>query len=48
MEKKLLEWPAAKASETTPSVMILNTVSKAEKATTDARYQFLDKAYGNK
>ena len=45
---KLPEWPVAKAGDATPPVMILDTESKAEKATNDARYQFLDKAYGNK
>jgi para-nitrobenzyl esterase len=44
---KLPEWPAAKAGDSTPPVMILNTESKAEKAKDDARYLFLDKAYGN-
>lgn len=44
---KLPEWPAAKAGDTTPPVMILNTESKAENAKDDARYLFLDKAYGN-
>lgn len=45
---KLPEWPVAKAGDATPPVMILDTESKAEKAANDARYQFLDKAYGNK
>ncbi len=44
---KLPDWPAAKAGDTTPPVMILDTESKAEKAKSDARYMFLDKAYGN-
>lgn len=44
---KLPEWPAAKAGDANPPVMILNTESKAEKAKDDARYLFLDKAYGN-
>ena len=44
---KLPDWPAAKAGDSTPPVMILNTESKAEKAKDDARYLFLDKAYGN-
>ncbi|UTA66372.1 carboxylesterase/lipase family protein [Emticicia sp. 21SJ11W-3] len=44
---KLPDWPAAKAGDGTPPVMILNTESKAEKAKDDARYLFLDKAYGN-
>lgn len=45
---KLPEWPVAKAGDATPPVMILDTESKAEKAKDDARYLFLDKAYGNK
>jgi para-nitrobenzyl esterase len=45
---KLPDWPAAKAGDATPPVMILDTESKAEKATNDTRYLFLDKAYGNK
>ena len=45
---KLPEWPAAKTGDATPPVMILDTESKAEKAANDARYQFLDKAHGNK
>ncbi len=44
---KLPEWPAAKAGDNTPPVMILNAESKAENAKDDARYLFLDKAYGN-
>ena len=44
---KLPDWPSAKAGDSTPPVMILNTESKAEKAKDDARYLFLDKAYGN-
>jgi para-nitrobenzyl esterase len=44
---KLPDWPAAKAGDATPPVMILNTESKAENAKDDARYLFLDKAYGN-
>jgi para-nitrobenzyl esterase len=46
--EKLPEWPVAKAGDASPPVMILNTESKAEKAGNDARYLFLDKAYGNK
>lgn len=45
---KLPEWEAAKAGDTTPPVMNINTVSKLEKALDDARYEFLDKAYKNK
>lgn len=43
----LPEWPAAKAGDPTPPVMILNTVSTSEKTKDDARYKFLDKAYKN-
>lgn len=43
----LPDWPAALGSDPAPSVMILNTESKAVKASQDARYEFLDKAYGN-
>jgi para-nitrobenzyl esterase len=45
--EKLPEWPAAKAGDATPPVMILDTESKAKKTMNDARYQFLDKAYKN-
>ena len=45
---KLPEWTVAKASESNPSVMIIDTKSRTEKAVNDARYLFLDKAYGNK
>lgn len=45
---KVPEWPAAKPGDNNPDVMILNTTSKAEKASKDARYQFLDKTYSNK
>ncbi|WP_394990383.1 carboxylesterase/lipase family protein [Emticicia sp.] len=45
---KLPEWTVAKASESNPSVMIIDTKSRTEKAMNDARYLFLDKAYGNK
>ncbi|MFN8354110.1 MAG: carboxylesterase family protein [Spirosomataceae bacterium] len=44
---KLPEWPAAKAGDATPPVMIIDVQSRSEKATNDARYQFLDKAYKN-
>jgi para-nitrobenzyl esterase len=43
----LPEWPAAKAGDPTPPVMILNTESAPEKTKHDARYEFLDKAYKN-
>ncbi len=45
---KLPEWPTAKAGDSTPPVMIIDTESRAEKATNDARYEFLDKFYKNK
>ncbi len=45
---KLPDWKAAKAGESTPHVMILDVESRTESAKDDVRYQFLDKAYGNK
>jgi para-nitrobenzyl esterase len=45
---KLPEWPTAKAGDNTPPVMIIDTESRTEKATNDARYEFLDRAYKNK
>jgi para-nitrobenzyl esterase len=45
---KLPLWPAAKANDNNPDVMVIDTESKAVKATDDARYHFLDKAYANK
>ncbi|MFN4145932.1 MAG: carboxylesterase/lipase family protein [Runella sp.] len=45
--QKLPEWPAAKASDAAPPVMVIDTESKALKASNDARYHFLDKAYKN-
>lgn len=44
----LPEWPNAKAGDKNPPVMIINTESKSVNAKNDARYEFLDKAYGNK
>lgn len=44
----LPEWPSAKAGDKNPPVMIINTESKAINTKDDARYEFLDKAYGNK
>jgi para-nitrobenzyl esterase len=44
---KLPEWTAAKASDNTPPVMIIDTESRTEKALNDERYKFLDKAYKN-
>ncbi len=46
--KGLAEWPSSKPNEMTPPVMIINTVCKPENAANDARYEFLDKSYGNK
>jgi para-nitrobenzyl esterase len=45
---KLPEWTAAKAGDPTPPVMIIDTESRTEKALNDARYLFMDKAYGNR
>ncbi|CAN5690144.1 carboxylesterase family protein [soil metagenome] len=45
--KDLPNWPAALKDAPDPDVMIINVDSKAVKATNDARYIFLDKAYGN-
>jgi para-nitrobenzyl esterase len=45
---KLPEWTAAKAGDPTPPVMIIDTESRTEKAMNDARYLFMDKAYGNR
>jgi para-nitrobenzyl esterase len=43
----LPNWPAAVKSDASPDVMIINTECKAVEAPNDARYIFLDKAYGN-
>jgi para-nitrobenzyl esterase len=43
--QKLPDWPAAKAGDKTPPVMLINTESKKVDATDDARYEFLDHAY---
>lgn len=43
----LPEWPVAKAGDTAPPVMVIDTESKAIKATQDARYEFLNKMYKN-
>lgn len=45
---KLPEWTVAKGGDTTPPVMIIDTESRTEKSTIDARYEFLDKVYKNK
>lgn len=44
---KLPEWPAVKANDPQPDVMVINSESKAVKANDDARYKFLDKSYKN-
>lgn len=41
------QWDAAKAKDAAPPVMVIDTQSKLMKAEKDARYEFLDKAYGN-
>jgi len=43
--QKLPDWPAAKAGDKTPPVMLINTESKIIKALDDARYEFLDHIY---
>jgi para-nitrobenzyl esterase len=45
---KLPVWEAATAGDKTPPVMNIKSESKLEKGLDDARYEFLDKAYGNK
>ncbi|MBC6996969.1 carboxylesterase family protein [Cytophaga sp. FL35] len=45
--QELPEWPSAKAKDFTPPVMVIDVESKAVDAQNDARYQFLDKQYGN-
>jgi len=44
---KLPQWPAAKATDTAPPVMVIDVESKSVNATDDSRYLFLDKAYKN-
>jgi len=44
----LPEWQEAESKDKNPPVMILDTDSKMEEAKDDARYEFLDKSYGNK
>jgi len=46
-DQGLPPWPAATANDDTPPVMILDVDSKMVSARDDARYLFLDKAYGN-
>ncbi len=43
----LPNWTVAKPTDINPPVMILNTESKTENASNDARYLFLDKFYKN-
>jgi len=43
----LPNWPAIEKNDPQPQVMNINIDSKAEKATNDARYIFLDKSYKN-
>lgn len=45
---KLPQWPAAKAGETRPPVMVIDVESRAENAPNDARYEFLDTKYKQK
>jgi para-nitrobenzyl esterase len=44
---KVPNWPAAKANDGNPDVMVIDVESKSVKAAYDARYLFLDKAYKN-
>ncbi|MDX2247988.1 MAG: carboxylesterase family protein [Bacteroidia bacterium] len=43
----LPNWPAAQKNDPNPDVMIIDVESRAIKTKDDARYLFLDKAYGN-
>jgi para-nitrobenzyl esterase len=43
----LPQWDAAKRKGDSPAVMVIDTESKMISAENDARYRFLDKAYGN-
>lgn len=45
--ENLPEWQKAGADDSRPPVMIIDTESTLQKAENDARYLFLDKAYGN-
>jgi para-nitrobenzyl esterase len=45
--KNVPEWPPATAIDDSPPVMIIDVESKAEDATDDGRYLFLDKEYKN-
>lgn len=46
--KDLPEWPAVKANEVHPSVMLIDVISKTVQAQNEDRYLFLDKNYKNK
>jgi para-nitrobenzyl esterase len=46
--ENLPKWPAAAKDSPEPDVMIIDVKCRVEKARHDARYLFLDKAYGNK
>ncbi|MEZ4829028.1 MAG: carboxylesterase family protein [Bacteroidia bacterium] len=45
--KDLPNWPSAQKDDPNPAVMIIDVNSSSVKAKEDARYLFLDKAYGN-
>lgn len=45
--ENLVQWPSANPDDANPPVMVLDVESKAEKATNDNRYLFLDKEYSN-
>lgn len=45
--KDLPDWPAAQKNDPNPDVMVIDVKSQSVKAKDDARYLFLDKAYGN-
>lgn len=45
--ENLPDWPAAKPNDPSPEVMDIDVQSQAEKAKNDARFLFLDKAYGH-
>ncbi len=44
---KLPEWKKAESNDKMPAVMVIDLESKTIQAPDDARYEFLDKAYGN-
>ena len=45
--ENLPQWPALDASNEAPEIMIINTESKAEKASHDDRYRFWEGIYGS-